>query len=162
MLNQLKFYICSGSKKAGFTLIELLAVVLILGILTTIALPQYQRSMERARAAEAPTMLKALYDSRERVALEKGFDSYNVMPTKFGFTKLDIAAKGKLANGAASTGTLTTKDMEYKLVGSGGEGNLVSAKLLKGNNAGTFIEYNGSVFSCKNTTLPKACATLGY
>ena len=51
--------IFSSARKAGFTLIELLVIVMILAILTSLALPQYRRSVERARVAEALTMLRA-------------------------------------------------------------------------------------------------------
>ena len=38
--------------KRAFTLIELLIVVIIVGVLMSIALPKYQRAVERARALE--------------------------------------------------------------------------------------------------------------
>ena len=50
----------------GFTLIEMLAVVLIIGILVSVALPQYKRSVVRAEAMEALSNVKTLQDSALR------------------------------------------------------------------------------------------------
>ena len=50
----------------GFTLIELLAVVLIIGLLASLALPQYRRSVARAEATDAMVNLKTIFDSAKR------------------------------------------------------------------------------------------------
>lgn len=58
--------------KKGFTLIELLVVVLIIGILASIALPQYRKAVVKARFTEALTNLKAIGEAQQVCTLEKG------------------------------------------------------------------------------------------
>lgn len=58
--------------KKGFTLIELLVVVLIIGILSSVALPQYTKAVEKSRAAEAIATLKSLRDAQEICFMENG------------------------------------------------------------------------------------------
>ena len=59
----------------GFTLIELLVVVLIIGILSAIALPQYQKAVLKSRTAQAVTNLKTLDQAQRVFYMENGFFS---------------------------------------------------------------------------------------
>ncbi|MBO4555327.1 MAG: prepilin-type N-terminal cleavage/methylation domain-containing protein [Elusimicrobiales bacterium] len=58
--------------RKGFTLIELLVVVLIMGILASVAMPQYFKSVEKSRAAEAVDAISAMYSAQERAFMQKG------------------------------------------------------------------------------------------
>ncbi len=81
-LNQNSF---RTSFRSGFTLIELLVVVLIIGILSAIALPQYQTAVERSRATEALTQMAAISDAMQRYHAQ-----HEAWPPNNAFNKLDV------------------------------------------------------------------------
>ena len=57
---------------SGFTLLELLMVVIIIAILASLALPQYFKTAERSRIAEALTILSQLRQAEQRYKAENG------------------------------------------------------------------------------------------
>ena len=73
----------SGVKNAGFTLIELLVVVLIIGILSSIALPQYTKAVAKARFAEALSNLKMIAQAQQVCSM--------VQERRCNFDELDVS-----------------------------------------------------------------------
>ncbi len=81
----------SGSSKKGFTLIELLVVVLIIGILSAVALPQYQKAVGRARYTQAQTLLESLYKAEQVYYMANG-----AYTTHFSDLDIDVPNKQKI------------------------------------------------------------------
>ncbi|MBQ7908561.1 MAG: prepilin-type N-terminal cleavage/methylation domain-containing protein [Elusimicrobiaceae bacterium] len=72
--------------KKGFTLIELLVVVLIIGILSSMALPQYQVAVMKSRFATVQSNVKTIRDLFEVYYMANG-----EYPTKFSDAAVEIA-----------------------------------------------------------------------
>ncbi|MCX5715948.1 MAG: prepilin-type N-terminal cleavage/methylation domain-containing protein [Candidatus Omnitrophica bacterium] len=116
--------------KNGFTLIELLIVIIIIGVLAALAIPQYTNFVEKARAAEALSMISALKTGEAAYKLESTSGKYSStlsdlsVSNVYGNTTDALAAGQYWAYGvAAQTGTYTiTATRSTK---SGGDGSTI-------------------------------------
>lgn len=103
-------------KNHGFTLIELLVVVLIIGILSSVALPQYTKAVEKSRAANAYQLIKSINDAQKLANLAQGTSGkvYPFEDLTLTFTDKD----GKTATGYDFQG----KDFRFILGNTAGGG----------------------------------------
>ena len=67
-----------SNTRYGFTLIELLVVVLIIGILAAIALPQYQKAVDKSRFAATKAALKGIMAAQQIYFLQHGVYADNL------------------------------------------------------------------------------------
>ncbi|MBO5010875.1 MAG: prepilin-type N-terminal cleavage/methylation domain-containing protein [Elusimicrobiaceae bacterium] len=139
----------------GFTLIELLVVVLIIGILSSVALPQYTKAVEKSRAAEARTMLKSLYDAEMIRNMEMGTEGVG-----YPLDELSISVSG--VNGTAAAFPFSTKNFEYTLESRDGRFSIIAWSLrprdsVKYYNLG--IGYPNNRIQCSGGT---GCIQLGF
>lgn len=87
------------TKNKGFTLIELMIVVVIIGILSSIALPSYQQYTMRANRTDGMSAIQMLLDAQERYYADH--ISYTADLTKLGLSDPYITPEGKYSIKAA-------------------------------------------------------------
>ena len=137
--------------RRGFTLIELLVVVVIIAILAAIALPQYQKAVEKSRAAEAWVTLKSIVDAVEAAKLEHGVDSAQ------GLKWDDLALGfGDPSYPSVGTSSFITKDWMY---GYGIYNNVAEAIRYPRDAYRLYLNANGERFCTESS--PGWCAQLG-
>lgn len=146
----------------GFTLVEILIAVLIMGVLVTMAVPMYEKAVEKSRIAEVRTTLKRLYEAKRR-ALDNREQDENYTTDMFGFEHLDfsLACTHGSSTGGANNYQIkcSTKDFTYSLLPSGtgsngiGTANMVCAARRTGDYINTNFLYQGEEVTGTETKL---------
>jgi general secretion pathway protein G len=141
-------------KRTAFTLIELIFVIVVLGILASIALPKLGSTVEQALIAEAQgdvSSIRAAIASERQKELVKGNNAY---PNSLG---------GTSGNGKALFGNVLTYPIYSKGQGgwtqSSGDANKYTFTVETGNSVD--FDYNNTtgIFNCDHTkTLCKKIA----
>ena len=101
--------------REGFTLIEILIVVVIIGILATVAIPAYFRYVERGYAADAKTQIKSIYTAADLHKLRSGTYPENIEEIVDLDLKPSVLLKWTFQinlNDDGETGTITATSLE--------------------------------------------------
>lgn len=124
----------------GFTLVELLVVVLIIGILSAVALPQYQKAVEKSRMTEALILVKKIVEAQKIFYMSNGrYASFEEMET------LDLQFPKSSTIAYSGQHRYRTKDFAYSCQGTGAT-EIAVAQRVNGN-GGLGTEYYFSVNS---------------
>ena len=107
--------------KKGFTLIELMIVIIIIGVLATIGIVQYQAAVEKSRGAEAKSILGSLSQQCAGMWMEYG-----------GTTSYCDAANITTPSGVPTTCTQTTHWFSYTMTAAANGTTIVANRCSTG------------------------------
>ncbi len=153
--------------KKAFTLIELLVVVLIIGILAAVALPQYTKSVEKSKYAEADIVMSSLAKLAQAHILATGDPDQ-----EFFISDLPVEIPGTQLIDGSSREVVATKDFHYRVSLSNGASPspYIFAYRKKGGTTlySLMLKVGGSASSCSPACCwiapedEKSCISFGY
>ena len=130
----------------GFSLLELLVVILIIGILAAVALPQYNRVVERSKAAEPLTILQSASRTLELYYVVN--NSYPDNISELGLEFPSLTGNTKFISGGTSA--LSNEDWSLTYENQSGYVGLAMGR-IKGKYRGA---YFSSYFEAPENTRP--------
>ena len=130
--------------RKGFTLLELIVVIIIIGVLASLAVPQYFKITERARAAEGVGLLSLLRRSQIRYKAEKVAYATDMTLLDADYTTPKYFTVNSPAGTIAEVAKVTRNATQQSY----------GAYLLGINEAGAIL--------CTPGTVAGACAAVGY
>ena len=121
------------NSKNGFTLVELMVVVIIVGILASVAVPIYRSNVRKAMASEGAALLGAVMTA-ERV--------YYAENAQYSTSITDVSAAG---NKYFTSFTVSAADANGFTASTNGSGNAasISVTMTYSNAGGATISYSG-------------------
>ncbi len=120
------------NKKSGFTLLEIIIVIIIVGVLASLALPRFFATVEFSKSTEALTSLGVLRDSLERCYVAAG-GTYNPAAGACAIGNIDVADPSAVpgarftyaVSGQSATGYVITAERNT-VDGGGGTTNWIT------------------------------------
>jgi len=119
--------------RKGFTLVEMIVVVIVLGILASIAGVQYSKIIERSRSAEARHILFTAYAGYQRRVAEGE-------PVTWG------SINGRWGNlGMSDPSALSTRFFDYTFSNTGNKPKLIAERIGNASRTLTIYFENGTL-----------------
>ncbi len=122
--------------KKGFTLVELIIVIVIIGILGSIAVPQYVAGVERSRAGKARTVMMIISKAEKMRAADNN-GAYIAVANS-------AALQGALGTYTEMTDIAADVDWGYAVTIAAGSFTITATKAAGLPNAGETITYTSS------------------
>ena len=151
-MNKLK----NGRK--GFTLLELLVVVLIIGILAAIALPQYQMAVGKAKFSTLKNLTRSIWDSAQRYYLVN-----NTYPQATADLDIGLNIKEETYTTNKYLKFTTTEDIGCTIWAKNPTHFIACKKTISGKKISLYLKQNGTPKWClvfsenTNDTANKIC-----
>lgn len=135
--------------KQGFTLVEILTAVIIVGILVVMAVPLYEKTIERSRLTEARTILNRLQSAKNYAMDNMNCTTYDVQEGSHcpKLKHLNIQFRFDDAGCTSTDTSFCSKDFLYSIYPNSTNPSIrtngVCARRLGGDYAGTSFVYDG-------------------